>query len=202
MWGYVHRNDSPLYFYALAKILSMIVPLLFLLGLAELRAQWRGRVGWLGGLGFIFAFFAAVAGTLYGVADVWVCCPYILAGMGGLPMLVGWLFWSRLFWEWLFWNRLFWDWLFWLLAGLALVGLASIRAKVLQRWSALPFITGIFGWGLYFTDTGSIFEARSAHIAFGVLFSISWVMIGYALWSERHRRSRNHARLHSANRNS
>ena len=56
---------------------------------------------------------------------------------------------------------------------------------------------GLFGWDHYITDessgwahiidftniVGSTTEVRLIHVIFGVLFSLSWVTLGYALWS-------------------
>jgi hypothetical protein len=43
-----------------------------------------------------------------------------------------------------------------------------------------------FGWAYIneFTDqVGSTAEVRLIHVVFGLLFSLSWVVLGYALWS-------------------
>jgi hypothetical protein len=64
VWGYVHGNTAlPTYFDALAAVLSFIVPLLFLVGLASLCLQRKGQAGWLGWLGFILCFFGSMWGT-------------------------------------------------------------------------------------------------------------------------------------------
>jgi hypothetical protein len=76
-------------------------------------------------------------------------------------------------------------WLTWVLVGLTLVGIAAIRTKALGGWDVLPFAMGAFGWGYYLTDPNVIAEAYSAHVVFGVLFSLSWVALGYALLSGR-----------------
>jgi len=49
----------------------------------------------------------------------------------------------------------------------------------------------LFGWVYQLTDdkTG-IVDVRSVHMAFGVLFSLSWVVLGYALWSSKTKASR------------
>ena len=47
-------------------------------------------------------------------------------------------------------------------------------------------VMALFGWVYQLTDdrTG-IVDVRSVHVAFGVLFSLSWMALDYALWSSR-----------------
>jgi len=55
----------------------------------------------------------------------------------------------------------------------------------------LLLTVALFGWIYQLTDdkTG-IVDVRSVHVAFGVLFSLSWVVLGYALWSSKTKASR------------
>lgn len=165
-WGYMHGNDAPSYFAAIEDALGFVVPLLFLVGLAGLYARCRGRAGRLGGVGFVLGFVGSGLGLVNRFevvhAPIWA---YVVGARGWSPLLL--------------------IWLTWLLVGLTLVGITTIRTKALGGWDALPLATGLFGWVYYLTDSNSIVEAHSVHLAFGVLFSLSWVALGYALWSER-----------------
>jgi hypothetical protein len=72
----------------------------------------------------------------------------------------------------------------WLLVGLTIVGLAAVRKGVVRDWSLSLLAMALFGWVYHLTDdiTG-IVDVRSVHVVFGVLFSLSWMVLGYALWS-------------------
>lgn len=54
----------------------------------------------------------------------------------------------------------------------------------MRGWCPLPLAMGPFGWGYLLSDSGGVAEARSAHVLFGVLFGLGWVVLGYLLWSE------------------
>ena len=89
------------------------------------------------------------------------------------------------------------DWLFWLLVGLTLVGIATTWRRTVRGWGTLLITIGLFGWVYYITQesfgwahiidftnlVGSTAEVRLIHVTSGVLFSLSWVTLGYALWS-------------------
>ena len=80
------------------------------------------------------------------------------------------------------WLNLILDWQSLLLAGLALVGIATVRTKAIRPWGALLLTMGTLGWAYSLTDSGSAVETRPGHVAFGILFSLSWVVLGYALY--------------------
>jgi hypothetical protein len=166
-WGYIHRDDAPSYSIAVASTLAFVVPLLFLVALAGLHARRRGRVGWLGGTGFAFAFIGSAWGSVDSVVDMSYWHEYV-SSKGWLPLLLGWL-------------PL-------LCIGLMVVGLthATGRNKPDSLGSSL-FATGVVGWAYCFTEkaSGGIVEVRPAHIAFGVLFCLSWMVLGYALWRKK-----------------
>ena len=73
------------------------------------------------------------------------------------------------------------DWFATLLGGLTLAGIAT-AGRSLRGLGALLLATATLGWTYYFTDSGAVFEARSIHVGFGVLFSLGWVALGLALW--------------------
>ena len=161
-------------------MLGIVVPLLFMVGLAGVYAKCRAQVGWPGVIGFVVGFGAAGWGTVAGV----ISAPTTYARLGesswehctalecGLPLLLN-------------------SSLTWLLVGLSVVGLSTIRKGRLRYWARLLLTVALFGWIYQLTDdkTG-IVDVRSVHVAFGVLFSLSWVVLGYALWSSKTKASR------------
>jgi hypothetical protein len=170
-WGYLHNDAAPSQLEVIADALSLIVPLLFLVGLTGFYARGRGRENWrLGRGGLIVGIVGAGLGFAYRLMDLSgglsTADRYGFAvGKGWPPQLL--------------------DWFPWLLVGLTLVGIASVRTRPLRGWDSLPLAMGLCGWAYYFTDFGSAVQMRAAHVLFGVLFGLSWVRLGYVLWSER-----------------
>ena len=76
------------------------------------------------------------------------------------------------------------DWLLYLLTGLTLIGVGVVRAQALGRWSGLPLAGGLSGWVFYVTDFFGTIGLLLIHIMSGVLFGLSWVVLGYVLWIE------------------
>ncbi len=74
-------------------------------------------------------------------------------------------------------------WLPPLLAGLVLVGIATVRSGALGRWSTLPLMAGLCGWVYQLTDLSA--ELRAVHVTFGVLFGMCWMGLGWALSARR-----------------
>jgi hypothetical protein len=75
------------------------------------------------------------------------------------------------------------------LFGLLIVGLTA-RKGVLRHWSLLLLAIALFGWVYQLTDdTTGIVDVRSIHVAFGIMFSPSWIVIGYTLWSSKNKAS-------------
>jgi hypothetical protein len=69
--------------------------------------------------------------------------------------------------------------------GWILLGVATMRAGVLPRWSGLLLIIGVT---LFMISEGAPFEATLAHTlvtAGDIIFGLGLVWIGYALWSEQ-----------------
>ena len=175
LWGYVDREGAPWYLDLAVIFLSIIVPLLFMVGLAGVYASCVPQASRLGVIGFVVGFGAAgwdvVAGiisapTNYGQLGErsWEHCT---AQECGLSLLLS--------------NPLTW-----LLVGLTMIGLSTIRMGMLRHWAYLLAVMALFGWVYQLTDdrTG-IVDVRSIHVVFGVLFSLSWMALGYALWSSR-----------------
>ena len=192
VWGYVDRGEHFWYLDIPVKVLGVVVPLLIFVGLAGVYTKWRRQAGWLGETGFALSLVGAGRGIYVGVllgydwyfhiaprGDYWqegyvapegaedAAVAAVVAEKGWLLMLLEPI------------------WLSVLLAGLTIAGLAAVRTRGLRNWGFLLLIMALFGWVYQFTGVGTIVEARSVHIVFGVLFSLSWVVLGYALWSSR-----------------
>jgi hypothetical protein len=164
-WGYLHRDERDLFVTRtdtslLLRLVAVAVPLLFFIVLAGIYAQLAGDVGLLGRLGFLIAFWGSGLGVAQSLMDNTLVYGYLLER--GWP--------SQLL-----------RWLPSLLVGLVLVGIAALKTVASQRWSALLLVTAFAGWAYYLTDTTLESELRTAHVAFGVLFSSCWVAIGYSL---------------------
>jgi hypothetical protein len=67
------------------------------------------------------------------------------------------------------------------LAGLTLFGIAALREKPLWGWGALTLAMSWCGWTYIITDSGGILEQHLVHVLSGILFSVGWVVWGYAL---------------------
>ena len=162
-WGYVHRDDAPWYFDALATVLSFVVPALFLLGLAGVYVLCKGRVGRIGKVGIVLALSGSAMGVAYAVP--WS----FFATREDWLSSVAWLD-TPLVW----WLQVF-------LAGLPLVGIAAFGTRNLRGLGTLLLVMGALGWLYYVTDAGAVLEARLAHIVLAALFSIGWIALGLAL---------------------
>jgi hypothetical protein len=162
-WGYVHRDDAPWYFDALATVLSFVVPALFLLGLAGVYVLCKGRVGRIGKVGIVLALSGSAMGVAYAVP--WS----FFATREDWLSSVAWLD-TPLVW----WLQVF-------LAGLPLVGIAAFGTRNLRGLGTLLLVMGALGWLYYVTDAGAVLEARLAHVVLAALFSIGWIALGLAL---------------------
>jgi hypothetical protein len=73
------------------------------------------------------------------------------------------------------------DWLFILgfsgtSVGLILLGVATLRGRVLPRWSGVLLIVAVFGIPVYFA---------LGNYGGAMLYGLLWLALGYALWSQR-----------------
>ncbi len=147
-----------------------------------IRVYVKGRVqaGWLSLIGVLISF-AGVAGWLtMGVRNA----PTLYKWLGNRPVAAppgaqeecGLCLLSKLY---LLVNSP----LTWLFVGLSVVGLATVRGEALKHWGLLLLAMAFSGWVYQLTDdrTG-IVDIRSIHVAFGILFALSWMVLGYALW--------------------
>ena len=144
--------------------------LLVTAGLAGLYARQAGRFGRLGAAGFVLAFIGLALIVLGNVIEWWISDlifadvqpgqfkPGAHAGWG--IFLVGFCV---------------------LAVGLVLVGIATIQAKALPRWSrALPLVIGLLP-ALGFLVALSIGEGGVELILLSPC--LGWMLLGYALWS-------------------
>jgi hypothetical protein len=166
-WGYTDMEDAPVYFTFISETLGVIVPLLFLVGLAGLYAQCKRRAGPLGRTGFVLG----AAGSAIGVVP-------------GFVNAIEWYAWLAVPEQKVLLVPTFY-WLIPLFCGLMLIGVATIQEKRRRGWGALSLAMGLLGLIYYLTEFGGIVQMRPAHIVFGVLFSLSWMVLGYALLSSR-----------------
>jgi hypothetical protein len=165
VWGYVHRPDLPLYLKAVVAVASLAVPILFLTALMGLYALCRDEAGRLGETGIVLGMFGSAVGIVRSVVDVAVPTLYPHnAASGRILLLLGVVWAAALF------------------VGLILVGSALlVRASARRALGVLLLAMGASGWAFLFTDSGAIFETRSVHIGFGILFSLGWMTLGLAL---------------------
>ena len=122
--------------------------LLLLVGLVGLHARQAERYGPLGTAGFFAAFVGA---AMVGVANPAEHC-LGLDVLGGLVYLPGVLLLS---------------------IGTLLLGIATMRARVLPRWCGVALIVGLVAMFIG-ADSGGM-----------VVFGLAWVAVGYVLWSGR-----------------
>jgi hypothetical protein len=136
--------------YYLLEILFSIALAGMLAGIVGFRARQAPNYGRLGTAGF----FAAFVGVFFMFAST---VATILVGSEVL------------------------DWLFVLglvgtLVGFALLGAATLRARVLPRWCGILLLVAVLGIPVYFA-LGSYGGA--------ILYGLVWLALGYGLWSER-----------------
>jgi hypothetical protein len=184
VWGYTHRDGAPWYLDLAVLVLSIAVPLLFLVALAELYAKVRTQTRWLSWIGFVISFAGAGWLTMEGI--VWAPAVYRHLVVGNLsnldkggPQDCGLCLLQKA-------SLLLNSPLTWLLVGLGIVGLTAIREGVLRDWGFLLLALTFFGWVYLLTDDQvGIVDVRSLHVTFGILFALSWMLLGYALWSSK-----------------
>src|SRR5215212_8796226 len=175
VYGYVDREGTPWYLDLAVLVLSIVVPVLFLAGLAGIYGKLRAQAGWLGLIGFATSFAGAAVWLTFGVRSAphlyrhlgernWATAPRVqeecgLCLLAKLYVLLG-------------------SPLTWLLVGLSIVGLATVRREVVRNWGLLLLATGFFGWVWQLTDDNAgIVDVRSVHVAFGILFSLGWMLL-------------------------
>ena len=144
--------------------LDTVVPLLFLLGLAGLRIRCVERLGLLGEAGFVLGFVALLWGG--------VVRPFVnMTALYRYMVREGWPPWLS-------------NWFAWLVVSLIMIGVAVAMVKALQDYGVLSLAVGMFGWLYFSTSSGGVLETYVGHSAFGALFCLGWIALGYALWKD------------------
>ena len=170
IWGFPGLDEKiPPYSHAGGHLLLAAAGLLTLAGLVGLRVHDAGRSGRLGTVGTVFAVLGAGLVFVGNAAE------------GGFELDYGW--------------GMFMLGMLGLVAGSALVGIATLRAGVLPRWGTLglaivPPIALLAGLtasaiaaALSFPEPAEDSPAMLLPIALDVMFGAVWVLMGYALWS-------------------
>jgi len=156
-----------------AHLVYWVSVLLLHLGLVGLYARQAEQTGWLGLVGFVLAFigtalvgsilvFAStilplIAAEAQAIFDRAATPPDFLLPMFILGFGLGWI----------------------------LIGIVTMRAGVLPRWSGSLLIVGVT---LFMISEAVPFEVMLAHtlVTVGdIIFGLGMVWIGYALWSEQ-----------------
>ncbi len=131
------------------------------LPVAGLHVAQEGRYGLLGRVGSATLVGGAVA-TFLGALAIATGSVFL----GGLLFIVGGLL---------------------LLAGLVVLGIATLRARVLPRWCGAALILALPLTALAGPLTGGILQARSNSGDYPgvIVIGLLWLGLGYALWSRR-----------------
>ncbi len=176
-WGYLDQKAAPLYYDVVVDKLAVIVPTLFVLGLAALWRRGAGRALRLTQAGIVVGLTGAALATIRNLEDVAGYLWHTYAPSTGYPALLLYL-----------WVPIVWVPM--LLTGLLLSGVGVVVQRGMRGLGALLLAMATCGWVYYFTDFGSTFEVRSVHVGFGLLFSLGWVVLGFMLWAEAARHAR------------
>jgi hypothetical protein len=178
VWGYLDTPGVSGGLKLAVRMLSFVVPGLFLAGeagLGVLAVRRIGVLGWVGWTGLAIALVGAALGVVDGIAE-------------GDPVRA--LFVRR------GWPLYLTVWLVPLLTGFAIMGVATVLSKPLRTLGMVALAVGLCGWGYYLTDSEAVFEARAIHVGCGLLFGSAWVAWGVALRARRARYDRNTSRRH------
>jgi hypothetical protein len=161
----------PGHLYLFWGVVALIVPLLFSVTLVGLYNTLSGWWKVLGGMGLALAgagLFVALCGSVWAevlpMADVTPVCAFF-AHRGLPPYML--------------------NWILYMSTALVMIGVAVLGVRTLGSWSVVPLVGGLLGWVFYGTDLGSTLGLFVANIASGLLFGLSWVAVGYILWTSR-----------------
>lgn len=162
--GYVDPDDSLLVYFMLVGFAAWLV------GLAALFVRYAPLSGGLGkiGLGMSFVGMAAMAvGHLFSFSPVY----YVIEGYLVIEVAM---------------LSLFALGVLALITGLLLFGIATLRMEVLPRhWRFVPFATAMIGL-IWITATPSDEGSLTfGFMLFRTLFALGWLLMGYALFSDR-----------------
>lgn len=159
VWGYIDKPGIHGSYRIVVNVLAVMVPALFIAGFICLHLRVRDRGSWLGSMGVILVVAGAVWGTIKGFFHMEFKAPaHAIVSLQWVYLPSGWL-------------EL-------LSTGLILTGFTTVGTKTLWNPGTLSLAMGIFGWSYLLTDSGAIFEMRSIHVVFGILFALGWMALG------------------------
>jgi len=133
-----------------------------------------GPKGLLGAVGFVVGFAGAALSVTHGI--------HALISASGLAEPAPWYVYERAA------TGLpakVFRWFPMLPIGMATVGIGSMRTGALGGWGLLPLVMGLFGGAYQLTDLGGVLRIGYAHVMFGVVYSLSWIVLGCLLWLKR-----------------
>src|SRR5215218_8484679 len=186
VWGYVDREGAPWYLDLAVLVLGIVVPVLFLVGLVgictRVYVKDRTQAGWLSYVGFLISLAGAAWWLTAGITNAPNLYRHLGERTGAAPPGApeeecGLCLLAKL-------SLLVNSPLTWLLIGLSIVGFTTaLRGEALWNWGLLLLTMALSGWVYQLTDDMSgIVDIRTIHVAFGILFSLSWMGLGCALW--------------------
>ncbi len=70
VWGYVHKDITPLYLNVIVHVLALIVPVLFMVALATLYPRCTGRAAFHGESGIILGSLGSALGAVRALVDL------------------------------------------------------------------------------------------------------------------------------------
>ena len=147
--------------------------MLMLFGLVGVYARQVEKTGWLGLVGFVLAFIGtAYVGSIFLMVSTVV--PTVVKEMPALFDQVGTPSTATVLVVALGFSL-----------GYILFGIATMRAKVLPRWSGLLLILGV---SFFMISEAPLFDRMFSHVIVTVgdiLFGFGVAWMGYALWSEK-----------------
>jgi len=159
----------------IVTLVTLIGELLLVLGLSGIVVRQAQRVGWLGLVGFVLMFIGEFLFTSFDVTALLVS-PWLAQDAPKLAKLLGGNGLASLF-------------VFFLIAGILfslggiLLGIATMRARVLPRWAGLLLIIGVL---LNIVDAPlSGTPGSVVGIVSFVFFALAVGWMGYALWTAK-----------------
>jgi hypothetical protein len=158
--GYLDKPGISVYADALVSVLTVVIPVLLLVGLMGLRSRLLlgGGRSFTRGAGFVLGCLGAMLG--------------VVAALGG----------ERTFFELTDLGLWWWVPLF---AGLTLMGLSALPSEAQRRLGALVLVSGGLGWVSLLTDPAfpaALMPVRPVHVGFAAAFCLSCVLWGGILF--------------------
>ena len=174
VWGYLHGNIAFSSGPIVAAAMDLLIDTLLLVGLVGLCAWWwGGRTGWLGTVGFVFAFAGATLNVAHGIHG--------FVTVSGIAEPAPWYAYTRTV---LRLPAYVLRYLPLLPVGMVAIGIGAIRSRALGGWGILPLAMGLLGGAYHLTDEGGVFGTSFAHVPSGAGYSLGWIVLGCLLWMQ------------------